>query len=754
MFLNNIIKKSFAFFSKVVFRFRLICSNLRLDFVRTLAEGRWIHVFIPFVVVIILAAIALGVAYGGICLVGKTSGYGGEPYKPSNIFDAAYYLLFTNGGQNLYDGAHWLGIIITSVGVVFIAVLTSMITNAFERIGQRYLTGESSFLMNNHIVIIGTSDVIYSILKSKRDGKARFLIMTSRDVASKRRELLSILDDESYNKRLCFLYGDRTSKKDVMRLSLAYAKEVFVIGDNEESDSIESYRDSYNMDCVDIIANDPTVIKLRNGRCKLPCHVMFEYQTTFVAFHFSEMGDAYREHLVFMPFNFYDMWAQTVLVAGAFDDEGTHIKYNFLDKLPNGNYLNKDSEESVHLIIVGMTKMGIALGLQAAQVCHFPNFISDNTRRTRITFIDADADIEFNYLNGRYRNLFQYARHRFVNLSSGKVGLSKPWANDASWLDVEWEFIKGRIESPKVQTYISDACDDKKHITTIAVCLNRSHQSLATAMFLPDSVFEKSLQILVNQRLSGTIINRVATSDNPKNKDIYRYKSLRPFGMIGCGYAPKYEDEMIIRSKYVSYVYDSYYRTTKEGKEKQKNDNSWDEKLENYNNEFYFYGIYADYEEYWAKEKKVWERISSQYNAELMSTRLRSIGIYDITKRTFDSIQNRINAEIDFLKQVEHNRWNIEKLLTGYRVLTMDEYDKLEKEWIIWNDKAKTEEEKQTAKDKWKNYRKTLKEWPYRAHLDLCSFDDLKNREEEDILKHDIKLNLAIPYIMKKEGTL
>lgn len=61
---------------------------------------------------------------------------------------------------------------------------------------------------------------------------------------------------------------------------------------------------------------------------------------------------------------------------------------------------------------------------------------------------------------------------------------------------------------------------------------------------------------------------------------------------------------------------------------------------------------------------------------------------------------------------------------------------------------------RKTAKDKWKDYRKMLKEWPYRAHLDLCSFDDLKNREEEDILKHDIKLNLAIPYIMRKEGKI
>lgn len=754
MFLNNLLKKSLAFFSKVVFRFRLICSNFHLGFVRTLAEGRWSHVIVPFVVVIFLAGIVLWIAYGGMCLVGKTDGYGVKPYEPTNVFDAAYYLLFTNGGQNLYDGAHWLGIIITSVGIVFIAVLTSMITNAFERIGQRYLAGESSFLMNNHIVIIGTSDVIYSILKSKRDGKSRFLIMTSRDVASKRRELLSILDDVSYNKRLCFLYGDRTSNKDIKRLSLAYAKEVFVIGDSEESDSVESYRDSNNMDCVDIIAKDPMVIKLRNGRNKLPCHVMFEYQTTFAAFQFSEMGDTYKDFIDFMPFNFYDMWAQKVFVDGGTIESESVPKYKFMDTLPHGGYISKDSKESVHLIIIGITKMGIAMGLQAAHICHYPNFLYDHSRRTRITFIDADADIEFNYLNGRYKSLFQNARHRVVNLTSGKTGLKKPWSNENSWLDVEWEFIKGRVESPNVQSFIKTASEDTSRVVTLAICLTRSHQSIATAMYLPDSVFQNCLQVLVYQRLSGTIIDKISTPINKKEQ--YRYESIRSFGMIDGGYDPLFEDNLINRAKYISYVYDSYYRTTKDGQEIDEKDRVWDDKLESYYSPFYFWGLYANYEEYWAKNKKVWEKLSCQFNAELLNTRLRSIGIIlqRNSKCTLDCIETRIQKEIDNLQQVEHNRWNIEKLLTGYRPLTSEEFAPLKKYWDTWHDQTQPVEARQKAKEEWRNLRKQLKEWPTRAHLDICSFDDLKTREEEAVLTHDKKLNTSIPHILVKEGKI
>ena len=729
---------------------KLFLSNFHLLVARTLAEGRWsrfLMLFINFIVLTLGTSIVLFFAYGGVCLAESAIVYGDLPYEPVNVFDAAYYLLFTNGGQNLYVGNHWVGIAITSLGIIFIAVLTSIITNYFERIGQNYLSGESTFLMKNHVVIIGTSDVLYSILNSQKGiKKTHFLIMTSKDVIQKRREIMSFIDDEIDNNHIVFMYGDRTSRKDINRLSLAYAKEVYIIGDSEEMDSKESYRDSNNMDCVELIAENSTVQKLRNDNNKLRCHVMFEYQTTFVAFQFSEMGDSYKEHIDFIPFNFYDMWAQIIFVSGETDKTGKELKYKYLDTLPNDCYIDKNSEESVHLIIVGITKMGVALGIQAAQICHFPNFISNNSKRTRITFIDAEADVQFNYMNGRYNNLFDIARHRVVDLSSDIKELGKPWENDNSWLDVEWEFIKGRVESPNVQAYIKNSCEDKSHIVTLAVCLTRSHQSIAAAMFLPISVFENCLQILVYQRLSGTIVDTIAKPD--KKKEQYRYNKLRPFGMIDCGYDPKFEKEINNQAKYVAYVYDSYYRTTEDNKEIME----WDEELKNYNDIFRSWVEYPNYEDFWSKKKQVWEKISCQLNSLSIRTKLRSIGI-KTSECSMECIISKINEEIDYMQIVEHNRWNMEKLLTGYRALTDEERNELNNLWDAWHNPRLSEEEKNNERKKWANKRKQLKEWPHRAHLDICSFDVLKTCEEGTILTHDIKLNAAIPYILQKRIT-
>ena len=483
---------------------------------------------------------------------------------------------------------------------------------------------------------------------------------------------------------------------------------------------------------------------------------MFEYQTTFVAFQFSEMGDSYKENIDFMPFNFYDMWAQKVLVAGEKDKTGEELRYEYLDRLPNDKYIDKNSAESVHLIIIGITKMGVALGIQAAQVCHYPNFINDHSRRTRITFIDTEAGTELNYFCGRYKSLFKHARHRYVNLSKNNTELKKPWKNNDSFLDVEWEFINGRVESPQVQAYIEEACADPLHTVTLAVCLTRSHQSIATAMFLPESVFQNCLQILVYQRLSGTIIDKVAKPDGKENekkadkkKKNYRYHKIRPFGMIDCGYEPKFEKEIVNRAKYISYVYDSYYRTDE-------NKDQWDEKLEDFHEKFGSYGDYTDFDDYWTKQKKVWEKISCQFNALSLNTKLRSVGMTmeDGSNPTLKDVIAKINSHIEDLQQVEHNRWNMEKLLTGYRALTDMERQELKDLWNAWHIAGLTDEARKEAKNPWKKRRTELKDWPNRAHLDICSFDTLEKCEEETILKHDIMLNMAIPYILSKEGKI
>lgn len=71
--------------------------------------------------------------------------------------------------------------------------------------------------------------------------------------------------------------------------------------------------------------------------------------------------------------------------------------------------ITRESNRTVHLVIIGMSRMGVALGIEAAHLLHFPNFCRDRRLKSRITFIDAAADEEMNFFRGRYRHYFDLA---------------------------------------------------------------------------------------------------------------------------------------------------------------------------------------------------------------------------------------------------------------------------------------------------------------------------------------------------------
>lgn len=892
----NIFKSMFVFLKCIWTDMRVWFSQWRLAMDRRLAENGtkqlW-RILLLCVAFTGLIGFILFLVYGSICISTLKLNYSETPFVPDNVFDAAYFLLFTNGGQNLFDGSHILGFIFTTIGIVLVAFLTSTITNALERRSQRYLDGETDYLMSKHIVVFGASDYLYSIIneksginrrneecrklqkelddknnKKEKAPRQKYLIVTSRDVASLRREVFSFLDKRIDRRDFVFFFGDRTSDEDISKLSLERATEVFVIGDSMESDDIESYRDANNMDCVEAIGrylkqkgNPPITqrvydmsvnigesgskkvqykqINKKNGS-PLPCHVMFEYQTSFAAFQFSEISDDIKKYVHFMPFNFYDLWARKVIVSG----KSTNLKYKFLDTVSeNGDtksYINEDSTKTVHLIIIGMTKMGIAMALQAAHVCHYPNFKSNekNKKRTRISFIDSNADTELDYFKGRFPSLMSNSRTRFLDFSkrgcldnittSDAVEWRKnnnyKWSGDINgWYDIEWEFVKGRVESDSIQSFISKAAQKKEHIVTIAVCLPKSHQSIAAAMYLPTNVYEDCLQILTYQRRSGSIVNTLADTPVPQ-KEQAKYKKLIPFGMVDEGYDSSLDNDK--RAMLVSYVYDSYYALKKTPSIVWKNLDGkpiplvvaseykvCDYKFTRYESEFVdwdndvFYCIYNEYQTKWYF-KYISDKMSSAFNANTIETKLRGLDIL-----ATDSCPDSFNqSQVETLIRVEHNRWNIEKMLTGFRSLTAEEsrqmfslrelYLKLDKDEAIilsskenklllelrdmfvasinekmrkgkdvyddekynlalsqaWDNTTSFDNQdsnsrilaKDLVKTRWTNLRKQKKGWPYRAHLDICSCEELSIREEQHIIDFDKYLSEAIPVIYKK----
>lgn len=485
---------------------------------------------------------------------------------------------------------------------------------------------------------------------------------------------------------------------------------------------------------------EPVAKKAENKPARLICHVLFEYQTAFSIFQSADLAKEISEVIDFRPFNYYESWAQKVFVENkatlSFDNSNDKIvEYSPLDC----NNINTQSDKHVHLVVVGMSKMGVAMALEAAHICHYPNFI-DKGIRTRITFIDSHASQEMNFFKGRFKDMFEVARWRYIKADDYRTtGLfdktrdeiydetvtwrdplkdaasESPYKhlahNNESFLDIEWEFIEGSLECPSVQHYLKQASLDNKSMLTVAICLPKAHQAIAAGIYLPREVFDSAKQVLIYQRESSDIIKPL------KNKNI------RPFGMLNCCYDIANDETAFIQAKLVNYVYNTYDKKAT--------------KIDDVNN---ISEISDKIEEYWKNcgVEDIWSNI---YNANSIPAKLRA---HNIATADFATMLKTIKTNIIPFAKVEHNRWNVEKLLMGFRPLTEHERNNLASLLSATSHKCA---EDLNGTD-WKAERNALKSRPQKAHVDICPFDMLSSIDPYIHLA-DEAISKAIPHILK-----
>ncbi|MHC6204323.1 hypothetical protein ACYULU_14180 [Breznakiellaceae bacterium SP9] len=353
--------------------------------------------------------------------------------------------------------------IINVCGMVFMGgLLVSVLTNIITRRIERVQEGEVYYPFKEHAVIIGYDKICAGLIAGLADkGCKELVFQTVRKVPELRHELSTELNNELYHK-ITIVSGSRTSAEDVKKLCIGACTEVFLFGEQGEDD-----RDSQNIECLRLLAAE-----LSGTNKNVRCHVLFSRQATFVAFQQQDIPNI-REHIDFIPFNLCDHWAKKVFVDHKYSAAG--ITYTPLDREP----ITEDSEKQVHLVILGMTSMGISLGLQAAQLCRFPNFFTKGIR-TRITFIDENAEREMDFLKGKRRSLFDEIDYFYWDIDSGvKRDNTK---TKEKFTDFEFEFIRGRFECDEIQDYLAKLAATENTFLTIASALQDSSSALAAAL--------------------------------------------------------------------------------------------------------------------------------------------------------------------------------------------------------------------------------------------------------------------------------
>ena len=211
-----------------------------------------------------------------------------------------------------------------------------------------------------------------------------------------------------------------------------------------------------------------------------------------------------------------ESWAQRVFV----NKEG-------FPPLNRHEHPSADDEDYVHLVLLGASQMAYALAFTAAHIAHYPNYITKRLR-TRITMIDPQMDIHSDFLRSHYASLFQLARRthiRWTQDGEGRQMLRESYIPepDYDFLDIEWQFISARTDTPEVRELLEQWGQDKQQMLTVAVCIDDMRNSLATALYLPDGIMTQKIPVLVYQSTNSALAQWTKT--------FTRYTNIYPFGM-------------------------------------------------------------------------------------------------------------------------------------------------------------------------------------------------------------------------------
>jgi hypothetical protein len=492
-------------------------------------------------------------------------------------------------------------------------LLIPVISNAIARRVEKVQNGQTSYRFEDHVVIIGYNKLCAGLIQQYEGTDV--VLQTVKEVPKIRHELFSNVKNEE---NITLLSGNRTFEEDLNKLYLGQCKEIFILGETDEEDN-----DSLNIICLKKINQ-----LLTGSKKTVRCNVLFQNQSTSAIFQQQDIEIG--RQLDFFPFNCHEIWAQKVLVERKYKE----ITYTPLDHHP----ITADSDKHVHFVVIGMSGMGVAMGIQAAHLCHFPNFITKGIK-TRITFIDEHADREMNFLLGRYKHLFKETDYYYRELDKEENNRSNQ-SSKIKFTDIEFEFIKSRIENPKIQEELAEWSLDDHSYLTVAVCFSSSPDAIAAGLYLPDELYNKDIPVLIQQELSDYTLSMLSEG----NQSSYRkYKNVRPFGMLDCCYLGRVDDRLPMM---INYVY-----------EKTKDD--------------IFIAVIPEDKEL----QTMWEGITT---ALKWSNRYCSNFIY-IAQRSLKINPNEAltSEQINLLAQIEHNRWNIEKLLMGYRATTPEEAEKI-----------------------------------------------------------------------------
>lgn len=398
-------------------------------------------------------------------------------------------------------------IFVNIIGLVLVSsMLISILSNIVENRATAYSRGLLRYRFHDHVLFLGADDMLVDTIigQCEEHSSQPIVVLTEQDAEEVRKRLMAQIQNRQLRNRLIVLYGHRTQKEQLLSVYAQNAQRVFILGDPNEDD-----HDSKSILSLSILKD-----LVSEGQHTVECYFLCNQLNTLSILQLQTEPLPPQLHLTVM--NAPESWAQRVFV----NREG-------YPPLNHHSHPSADDEDYVHLVLIGSSQMAFALAFTAAHVAHYPNFITKGFR-TRITMIDEQMDIQSDYLHSHYASLYSMSHRthiRWIQSEKGRQMLKETYAPepDYDFLDIEWQFITARTDTPEVRQMLEQWSKDKQQMLTIAVCNDDMRESLSTALYLPDSIMTAKIPVLVYQSTNAALAQWTKT--------FTRYTNIYPFGM-------------------------------------------------------------------------------------------------------------------------------------------------------------------------------------------------------------------------------
>lgn len=427
------------------------------------------------------------------------------------------------------------------------------------------------------------------------------------------------------------------------------------------------------------------------SECRPTVHLLLQNQETMTLLNRREYNDDWHKTFELDAFTMEDVWAKNVVCA-----DSNKGKMRGLDYRP----ITLDSNKTVHLVVFGISNLALAIVRNSALVAHYPNYTRDHSLRTRITVIDKDIKEWSKAFVCQYKALMDNSYYRTIDVPKRKSELHRPMyeGNREDFVDVEWEFVCGTLHDTVVMDKLQGWAGEENQVLSVALCHDDDTRNLSEATLIVDLLCSQKVPVYVKQ---GTSAMRNIISQFPRMRNVVM------IGMKDCGYDVNLP--LLKMAKRVNSVYEYCY-----------NNNIASQTEGCVTAPSYIDDRDADI--CWLNVRKAIKRYSNICNAMVLATKMRSLGHSADDAETFYAITKQ---EIDVIAEVEHNRWNVEELLLGFRPCTDEEQADIEADI--------------SKKGEYKNRL---------VHYDLRAYNDLRpDNTGKNVNTYDICLSASIPLI-------